>query len=262
MGYDGKRAYYSERGACLMVCAPSNGANGYGITTTYTDNRGAPSCTSSFGGTSSATPLVAGGIAAVLGKYPGLTRRDILGILAKSSFPIDGSDADWTRRNARGVAHNHQYGWGMLNMPAFFAEAATWRPVGTELSCTTGKVAWNRALGDGVGSDNWGADMPTRVCQGASINFVEYVEVTLWTSQTSRGDLSIILTDPSHVESILSEPHGDTNTFPANGWTYGSARHWGQTMHGAWNLRVADARRNGSRGVLQFVQLTIYGHTE
>lgn len=48
----GNATWYSEQGPNLIVCAPSNGANRQGITTTnntgYRDN---------FGGTSSATPL-------------------------------------------------------------------------------------------------------------------------------------------------------------------------------------------------------------
>lgn len=218
-----------------------------------------------FKGTSSAAPLVAGGIALMLGKYPTLTRRDVLGILAKSSVQIDPDSADWTPRNVRGVSHNHQYGWGMLNMPALLTEAAVWSAVQPELSCTTGKVALNHVLADGVGDFNWNSDMPTRVCEGtagAAINYVEYVELTVWTTQTSRGDLSIILTDPARVSSVLHEPHSDTKPFSPDGWTYGTARHWGQSMRGMWTLNVADKKRNGSRGTIQYVQMTIYGHTE
>lgn len=269
VAHDDRKAYYSEECACLMLCAPSSGNQGYGITTvSVRDGNGNPTCTNSFGGTSSAAPTVAGVFGLVLGKYPDLTRRDLLAIAARTARQVDPTDRDWTRRNANGVAHNHKYGWGMINVHEMAREATLWQHLPEELSCSTGQVTFNYVLGDGVGAYNWQADMPTRQCmyyqndngKGATINYVEYVEVIVHVHHTRRGDLSISLTDPAGVTSVLHEPHVDYNAYPSSGWTYGSARHWGQAMRGLWNIRVADERHNGATGTLVSLELIVHGH--
>jgi subtilisin-like proprotein convertase family protein len=82
----------------------------------------------------------------------------------------------------------------------------------------------------------------------------------VWVSHGSRGDLSISLSDPTRVESTLHVPHGDRSRFPSGGWTYSSARHWGQGLRGVWDVKVADATRNGISGSVSALQLTVYGH--
>ncbi|MCY4505372.1 MAG: S8 family serine peptidase, partial [Acidobacteria bacterium] len=73
----GTRSFYSETGATLWVCAPSNDVGGPITTTTgfrYTDR---------FGGTSAAAPAVAGGAALGGAAHPGPARRAGEGSLAR-----------------------------------------------------------------------------------------------------------------------------------------------------------------------------------
>ena len=111
-------------------------------------------------------------------------------------------------------------------------------------------------LGDGVGAFNWPVDIGSGGCQ---IDYVESVELTVWATHPSRGDMSISVTDPTRVQSLLHLPHPDRGRF-ISGWVYGSARHWGQTLAGVWNVKVADATRNGLTGSVNALQLTVYGH--
>ncbi len=228
---------------------------------------------------------VSGAIGLLLGKYPTLSRRDVSGLLAASSVQVqvDPHDDDWTPRNSRHIVHSHNYGWGLLNVANLLDHASNWTSWPAEQHCDTGIVVLNRTLPDGSSSFSWLSDMPTLNCltnpNGAAIDYVETVEVLVRISHPSRGDLSIMLTDPSGVTSILAAPHVDINRFPSRhrfstsrlshisaqrfpsaGWTYSSVRHWGQTMRGLWSLQVADAIRNGQQGVLQNVRLIVYGH--
>jgi hypothetical protein len=183
-------------------------------------------------------------------------------LLATSSAQVDSTSASWTTRNSAGVAHSYKYGWGMLDMAALSTAAdltggASFVP--TELVCTSGKQTFSYTLGDGVGAFNWPIDVGAVSTPACPIDYVEFVELTVWASHPSRGDFSITLTDPSHVVSALHLPHADHSRF-VSGWVYGSARHWGQTLAGIWNVKVADATHNGLTGFLNAIQLTVYGH--
>ena len=80
----GTQSGYSEDGASLLVSAPSNGGS-LGITTTSPYNNFG--YTNSFGGTSSAAPLVSGVIALMLEANPALTYRDVQAILVDTARP-------------------------------------------------------------------------------------------------------------------------------------------------------------------------------
>ena len=279
IGYDGKRSFYSEPCACLMVSAPSSGVHGKGITTTDllgSDGYSATDCTSDFGGTSSAAPAVAGAIGLLLGHRPDLTRRDVLVLLATTSTQVGGGGGDWTPRNANGVSHSHEYGWGLIN-PAALLRAADRGPTGqhvvsaSELMCSTGRIVVNAHLADGGNIPNtYPMDLPNLACirastsvpPSSSIDYVEYVEVRVWLNHQRRGDMAIQLTDPHGVVSRLASPHNDNHPgYPAStGWTFGSARHWGQTFAGSWTLSVMDGTRNGRTGTLVAYELIVRGH--
>lgn len=85
-----QRSHYSNYGTGIGICAPTNNVHEYhrirvtglGITTTSgTTER----VTSSFGGTSSATPLVAGIAALVISANPGLTAIETISLLKRTA---------------------------------------------------------------------------------------------------------------------------------------------------------------------------------
>ncbi len=272
LAHDQRRAYYSEPCACLMLVAPSSGTRGYGITTTDRVGRagyGSGDCTDTFGGTSSAAPLVAGGIAAMLSINPELTRRDVLHILARTAKKVNPTDADWVTVDAEnGIHHNHQYGWGVIDMGAAAAMARSW-PSGRiprERVCSTGRTATAVNIPDSGTEHVWTITLPTRMCihtDGEAIDYVEYVTLNFEATHSLRGDLIVKLRSPDGVESILSEVHSDYNrNYPRGGWTFGSARHWGGGMHGQWQIRVSDGRQNNRMGRVTGFIINIYGHVK
>jgi subtilisin family serine protease len=94
----GARSAYSEPGANVLVCAPSNdtAAGHRGITTTTTNS----GYTHTFGGTSSATPLAAGVVALLLESRPQLGWRDVKEILIRSATKISPTHVDWMTNGA------------------------------------------------------------------------------------------------------------------------------------------------------------------
>jgi subtilisin family serine protease len=105
-----ERSDYSQFGSELDVVAPSSGG-GQGITTTDrmgADGYDASNYTSTFGGTSSATPLVAGIAAVIIADNPALTAAEVRTILREG--------ADEIGPYAYSGNRNDFYGYGRVNL--------------------------------------------------------------------------------------------------------------------------------------------------
>jgi len=100
-----ERAHYSNFGNEISVCAPSSGAGGIPIVTadvrgtftfegkTFWSGYGEGDYTTTFGGTSSSCPLVAGICALILSANPNLKREEVKHILEQTARPIGGMAA-------------------------------------------------------------------------------------------------------------------------------------------------------------------------
>ena len=107
------RSSYSFYGPNAFLCAPTDGDQGVAITTATCDIDGGNNVVvgykSSFGGTSSATPLVAGVCALILSVNPNLNLGQIRGILAQSCDKIGPAGTYGTNN------HSPYYGYGRVN---------------------------------------------------------------------------------------------------------------------------------------------------
>ena len=259
---NGIQASYSESGAPIIISGySSNGPGGNpstkGITTTdllgsdgsfsgdYTDNG-----PFGFGGTSSATPLVAGVIALMLEANPNLSWRDVQHILVETAEQNDSSDSDWTT-NGAGHLINHKYGFGAIDATAAVNAATSWTAVGQEVSTNSGIINVSGSIPD---------NNPTGITSTFSISDdinIEWIEVVFDAAHTARGNLEVVLTSPDGTDSILAETHNDSdNNYPS--WIFTSARHWGESSLGEWTLKVSD-EAFGETGTWNFWELNIYG---
>jgi len=251
------RSGYSERGANLIVVAPSDGGTGdRGITTTdtwglfYNDPR--LKYYTDFGGTSSAAPLVSGIVALMLEQNPKLGWRDVQEILMKSAAKIGKPDKYWIR-NGGGFHFNHQYGAGRVDAFRAVQLSKTWTNLGKHVSRSQRKFG-RRTIPN---NDNRGTVTKFNF-QGSNMR-VEHVTVRLDIKHVDRSDLWITLFSPSGTVSVLASPHKGSFA-DIRDYTFSTVRNWGEQSNGIWTLKVSD-RRNRSRadGTLISPKVTIFG---
>jgi subtilisin family serine protease len=117
----GVRSAYSNYGEGIDLVAPSSDDRRPGITTTDVTARGkgygSGGYTSDFGGTSSATPLVAGVAALMLSANPSLGGDEVGDLLRTTADPID------TARGGYRKGYSRKYGHGRVNAGAAVAAA-------------------------------------------------------------------------------------------------------------------------------------------
>lgn len=256
--HDGIQSWYSEPGAAMMVTAPSDG-NVSGITTT--DLMGADGykngdCTNDFGGTSSATPLVAGVVALMLETNPNLTWRDVQHILARTAVVNDDSDPDWTT-NGAGFWINHKYGFGQVDATAAVVAAQTWGSLPEALVLTTGTLPVNLAIPD---NDPSGVTAEFTMQNNLTL---EHVEVIFDARHTYRGDLQIILESPSGTQSVLADLRNDDgedyfDQTTGMKWRFMTVRNWGESSLGTWRIYVSDLGENDV-GTFVSWEIVFYG---
>ena len=272
----GGRAGYSEMGANLWVCAPSNNRPGplgatLGILTTENSDR----YVKHFGGTSAAAPIVSGVAALMRSANPDLTWRDLKLILAASALKNDADSSGWedgARRYRSGTDadryhFNHEYGFGVVDAGAAVALAEGW----TNAPPLQVRGVGSGELGELVPDAPDTGDPTTVVSEltlDTGIGFIEFVEVNVAFRHDSFRDLDIELESPSGAVSNLAV-HFDTYTdyydpffdfVPLRGaFRFGSARHLGEDPNGVWKLRVTD-RIPVADGTLDAWSVTVYGH--
>jgi proprotein convertase subtilisin/kexin type 2 len=291
----GKRASYSEPGANIWLCAPGGPAGSTGLATTdlmgatgvndqyrhpnVTDEYADKAYTKNFLGTSASTPIVSGVVALMLEANPDLGWRDVRLILAETARMNDPNHSGWSltspASNQPQYHINHNYGFGVVDAEAAVARAQTWLNVSNQ-----------RVINKPVDivediPDNNSTGIQQSILLDAANDelIVEYVEVDFTSDHQYSGDLEIVLTAPSGTQSILAESHDCLYTFPDplnpngitylkqqgtcvykyNPWTFGSARHLGESSKGTWVLSVADNGNTGAVGKLLSWTLRIYG---
>ena len=273
-----ERTSYSEKGVNLWVCAPSSDRvqKMPGIATTDNGNR----YRDDFGGTSAATPIVAGVAALIRDANDTLTWRDVKLILAASARKNDASNMDWVRgakkyrstEDTERYEFNHEYGFGVVDAQAAVDLAKTWTNVSTlrEISARSGNI--NLSIPDATIPDpNTNIIVPgdkktTELTLDAHVDFIEYIQVDAHFNHSSFRDLTVELESPSGKISTLTprfDREGTGLRVPVINVTdefrFGSAKHLGENAAGAWTLRITDHYYEDT-GTLICWKVTAYGH--
>lgn len=262
----GKHIDYSEKGATLMVSAPSKGNNSPGITTTdVTDSLGYNSkvfkndyknnnYTKYFSGTSASAPMVTGVVALILEANSSLNWRDVRGILAHSSKKIDLYDEDW-QINGAGLSYNHKYGFGLVDADKAIKTSLNWANYGQEK-----KVSYYRFLNKKIPDNNMVGLFDEIIIEEDFI--IEFVEIFFDCPEHIRlGDLEVILISPNGTKSVLAEYHSHLfqGAFRYNNWRFGSVVNFGEKSKGKWKIVVKDKAENFSANLKSWA-VKIYGH--
>jgi subtilisin-like proprotein convertase family protein len=196
--------------------------------------------------------MVSGTVALMLAANPNLTWRDVRLILAQTARRNDSADPGWST-SSFGPAHNHKYGFGVVNAQAAVEAARGWASVGgraTLRSCGPYERMPNVALPDAAGSRLTPREDSVIVGADCAITRIEYIEVTFTASHTYSGDLRVQLISPrAYVSELANERlcQGDGDACGAYvGWRFGSVRHLGEPSTGTWRLQVTDAQAEDS----------------
>jgi subtilisin-like proprotein convertase family protein len=258
----GEQAYYSEPGANILVCAPSNGG-AQGITTTdrvgaagYNPGGGgdyaSADFTRTFGGTSAATPLVSGVAALMLQAGPGLGYRDVQEILVRTANKIDANDPGWVT-NGAGFHFNVKYGAGLVDAAAATTLATTWTNLPAMETFTVSAPVLALAIPDGNPA---GVAHTFSVAASESLR-VEHVTVHVDATHPYRGNLEWFLTSPSGVRVRLARARLN-DTGADLDWTFMTTHFWGERSEGNWSLQVVDPTV-GDVGTLNGATVMFFG---
>ncbi|OWJ65590.1 S8 family serine peptidase [Inquilinus limosus] len=265
---DGTISDYSTPGASILIGAPGSPSTGTIVTTDRVGGNGyaAGDYTTSFNGTSAATPMVSGVVALMLEANPHLGWRDVQEILAytaRSAAPGAATDQTngATNWNGGGLTVNHDIGFGLIDAHAAVRLAESWGgPAHTSANETSVSASASPGLAIPDGST---AGVTTSLTIGTGIE-IDRVEVTLNLSHTWIGDLQIVLTSPDGTDSVLvnrpglSENAVDGSSQDNIAFTFSTVQDWGEFGQGVWSLTVRDLVA-GDTGVLNSWSLHLYG---
>lgn len=284
LGSDGKFTNYSSYGSSVFVTAPSSrtdyqsNTSGFGITTTdrtgrnlgynsYSKNNCCGddwancgdlfntfpdySYTSTFGGTSSAAPLVSGIMALGREANPDMDVRIAKHALVRTSEKVDPDDMSSTGgwlKNGAGNWFNPNYGFGNIDAGAFVRTVKKIAYVTEQTTYSTGITAVNapiQSLNDGGTTRD--IDLTTAQLTDSIRQSLEGVEIYLNFTHPKRGDLTASLLSPSgttscflNATSHLPKDEQDMANVDNFGWTFLSNAFWGEDPLGSWTITMAD----------------------
>ena len=260
---DGIRSSYSEEGANLWVCAPSNDLRpGHqGVVTIENSDR----YRYTFGGTSASTPIVSGVAALMRQVNPELTWRDLKLILANTARKNDERNIGWEDgafkhgSDTEKYHFNHEYGFGVVDAKVAVDLAEDWTTLPPLKSMEATSGTRNLPISDLSSLGN-----PTTVIYelylDADMEFTEFVEINASFQHSSFRDLEIELESPSGAVSKLAGPYETIFPIPLHGeFRFGSAKHLGENPNGVWQLRITD-RVSGVTGYMNSWTIKVYGH--
>ena len=259
----GFRSFFSETGANLWVCAPSDVARPGHRAIVTTDN--SDRYRNSFSGTSASTPQVAGVAALIRQANPELTWRDVKLIMAGSARMNDEENTGWDDgalqygSSTETYHFNHEYGFGVVDAGAAVDLARNWVNLPAMESAEVYSGNLDVSVPDASSLDNT-TTVDTRLTMTTDIGFTEHVEIDLNFSHLSFRDLEIELESPSGEVSTLVGSFESAEPVPLFGeFRFGSAKHLGEDPNGQWTLRITD-EIPGLEGTLESWTIKVYGH--
>ncbi len=297
----GKSASYSSTGSNLwissfggefgndtpaMVTTDRTGcAKGYSVSTASTDfEKGGssenPNCnyTSTFNGTSSATPILSGAIALMLEANPALTWRQVKYILAKTAtadffetgviaHPLSSTlptGYDWEQKwitNGAGYKFHNWYGFGRVNVDAAVALAKTALTAPIDLGTYT-ETNWNASdAHTGLAlaiPDNSAVGVTDSITVATNLK-IEGVQIRVGITHSNISELALELTSPAGTKSIIVNARNSLTSIANYAEeTFLTNAFYQESSVGNWTLKVVDAKA-GTTGTLTSFKLNFVG---
>ena len=234
-----------------------------------------PSCNyvSDFGGTSSASPTVAGVVALLLEANPDLTWRDVKHILANTSDKIDptrratlGDDEngengiaqyEW-ETNSAGYEFHNWYGFGKVNAAEAVAFAKTYTADSLGQFIKTDYLSSGEINLDILDGQTTTSTLSVTRPEGSN-NKVEYIKVYLQFTHTFPFDIGIRLLSPDGTEINIMQPRTNVGD-PGNVlFNIGVAALYGESIEGDWTIGLSDYYEEDSGTLVQW-GIEVYGN--
>lgn len=285
---DGFVTDYSNFGVSLLISAPEaavttdlRGDRGYNYAgTDDSDPLPQTDYTSTFNGTSAATPLVSGVVALMLDANANLGWRDVQTILALSAAhtgsAVDGPAAGFefyvwqvmggTHWNGGGAIFHESYGFGLLDGFAAVRMAEAWaqlydgqtRTSANEVAISVDLLSAPVDVPDSDGNaDTPELELGFTVTQDIEI---DSVMVTLDFAHSYSADLAAYLRSPDGQYMSLNAYEGGDNPVDMV-WTFGMECFRGMSSLGDWSLVIFDDGR-GDTGTVYDARIEFFGTAE
>ncbi|KAI9669260.1 MAG: pheromone processing endoprotease [Trizodia sp. TS-e1964] len=251
----GLHPYYSEMCSAQLVVTYSSGSGDHIHTTDVGTNK----CTSQHGGTSAAAPLAAGIFSLVLSIRPDLSWRDMQYLAMLTAVPVNEEDGEW-QTTTIGKKFNHKYGYGKIDTYAIVEAAKTFKSVKPQAWFISPWMHVKKDLPQGSEGLASGFEVTKSALQGANLERLEHVTVTMNVEHGRRGDISVDLVSPNGIVSHLSTTRrNDASAAGYQDWTFMSVIHWGESGTGNWTLVVRDTVVNEFSGKFIDWKITLWG---
>ncbi|MEQ1724201.1 MAG: S8 family peptidase, partial [Pseudobdellovibrio sp.] len=231
--------------------------------------------TSTFNGTSSASPVVSGSIALILEANPNLSWREVKYILAKTatvsdyvtgsiSHPISTMPSSyvWEQKwitNAAGYKFQNWFGFGRINIDAAVAMAIDMITTPIDLGTYT-ETNWAQTnSGLSLAIPDFSATGVTNAIVVSTDLTVEAVQIRVAATHSDISELALELTSPAGTKSILVNGRNSL-TGIANyiNDTFISNAFYQESTVGTWTLKVVDTK-SGTTGTLTSFGINFVG---
>ena len=234
--------------------------------------------TSSFNGTSSAAPTVAGSVALILEANPSLTWRDVKHILASTAIQTDAQrsvDIDginqyrWITNNA-GFDWHQWYGFGVIDVNAAINMAENYNANSWSAFNEIGyEQGWSGNIQTAPDSGN--VTISLNLSDGLAINTIEYMRIGVQFSHAYPETVGWVVTSPCGTSIPVLNPYSAVLNDPYNeyvsGWrwiTTGVAGFYGEDITcnnptGSWSITITDYAADGNQGQYYKIGWDFYG---
>lgn len=262
----GRRPCFMEKCSSTMGVVPSGGDtcddtsyhSGPRIRVVTTDINGG--CIENFEGTSSAAPLAAGALAIVLEANPDLGWRDVLHIMALTSYiPIVDKDL-WV--NDSGFHYDNAFGFGVLDVSTMVSVAVGWGNVPPEHECRSPvypieeHIPSNQCVHYVISMNECQSDAKRRM------NYLEHVLFHVNLDHTRRGDIEIYVTAPTTTMSHVLYRRSNDKSADGINFPFMTLNFWGESPAGDWKFSVCDndgGSNSNNSGTVHSINVTWFG---
>lgn len=245
---------YSSFGTANLVSG--FGTPGQVVTTDRTGAAGynATNYTSTFNGTSSAAPMVAGVVTLMVDANAGLGWRDVQDILAYSARHVGSVVDDMTTAgseltpwhfnqadnwNGGGLHYSNDYGYGLVDAHAAVRLAETWTVMAPAQTSANQVSTHEDAIAGPPVVIPGGSTGTSFTLNEEQAIIVERLTLELDFATTWLGDMQIYLTSPGGVEHVMIRNQAGSADYDGR-YVFESQAFRGESSLGDWTVRIVD----------------------